>query len=117
MIFFLREITIFYLFSSRQPPDLLVPILRAKDLAETASQMAFNGKTRLQSRAPMFRAHAPRESISFNRQRLGVMPITFRQQFTAEPYPAPFILTHVGKPGHQHDGLKGIHRRLSPFRY
>ena len=98
--------------SFRQPFDLLMPVVRAKNLVEATSKMDGDGQTWFQSGSSMFRAFTFARSLSFDRQRLGVVPITFCQQSSVECYQTLLISPDLGKSGYQHDWPQRLHRGL-----
>ena len=95
-IFFGLLFILYSFLLSRQPFDLLMPVVRAKNLVEATSKMDGDGQTWFQSGSSVFRAFAFARSLSFDRQRLGVVPITFCQQSSVECYQTLLISPDLG---------------------
>lgn len=89
-----------------------MPVVRAKNLVEATSKMDGDGQTWFQSGSSVFRAFAFARSLSFDRQRLGVVPITFCQQSSVECYQTLLISPDLGQSGYQHDWPQRLHRGL-----
>ena len=99
---------------SRQPLDLLMPILRAKNLVTPTSKMVVHPKTGVQGWTPMYRTHPHPGQVLAHRQGLGVVSFALGQQFAVESHQAPLLSFDLGQPWYQHDGLEGLHCGLSP---